>query len=94
MVSLRFYALRYCDRLISVLYGFLGHNRFHYYLSGFDPEFARRSPGQSVLAYAMESVIAERARTFDFLRNLEDYKRRWGAVPAQNHRLVIRKADS
>jgi CelD/BcsL family acetyltransferase involved in cellulose biosynthesis len=87
---LRFYGLRHRGTLVSVLYGFFCRGKFYYYLSGFDPEYAKFSPGQAVLAHALECAMTEGARSFDFLRNNEPYKQRWGARPNQNYRLLLR----
>lgn len=49
------------------------------YLTGFDPAFARRSPGAILYADAIERAHARGDRVFDFMRGAEAYKYRWGA---------------
>jgi CelD/BcsL family acetyltransferase involved in cellulose biosynthesis/glycosyltransferase involved in cell wall biosynthesis len=79
------------DRLRAVLYGFADHGRFLFYLSGFDPELARLSPGRLVIARALERARDDGAFELDFLRGCEPYKYEWGAVdrPASTFRATI-----
>lgn len=77
---LRLYGLRVDGRIVAALHAFHAHGRTCFYLGGFDPRFARFSPGGQILAHAVEQAIAEGAAAFDFLRGREPYKYRWGAV--------------
>jgi len=54
--------------------------RFYYYLGGFDPEYARISPGQVDDRPRDYASDCEGACEFDFLRGQEDYKYKWGAT--------------
>jgi CelD/BcsL family acetyltransferase involved in cellulose biosynthesis len=74
-----------------VLYGFLDHGRFLFYLSGFDPRIARLSPGRLLIARALDRVRDEGAFELDFLRGREPYKYEWGAVdrPAAIYRAEL-----
>ena len=78
-------------RLRAVLYGFADHGRFLFYLSGFDPELARLSPGRLLIARALERARDDGAFELDFLRGCEPYKYEWGAVdrPATTFRATI-----
>jgi CelD/BcsL family acetyltransferase involved in cellulose biosynthesis len=87
--QLRIYALRQGRRYSAVLYGFALHRRFFFYLSGFDPQDARLSPGALVLEYAIEQTMEEGCREFDFLRGTESYKYVWGAGNHQSFRLTL-----
>ena len=91
---LRSYRMRYQGETISVWYGFASRGRYYAYLTGFDPEFARLSPGQVLLAHSMKSAIAEGAGSYDFLRKTEDFKYRWGGVDMTNRRLLCWHAKS
>ena len=78
---LRMHALWLGGHLAAAFYGYHAAGRTVFYLSGFDPAFARYSPGKLVVAHAIERAITrEHARTFDFLRGAEAYKYAWGAV--------------
>ena len=86
---LRLHALRLEERIVAVLYGLLAKGRFHFYLSGFDPDLGGLGVGTLVIRHAMEQAIREGAREFDFLRGREAYKYRWGALdrPSYGRRL-------
>ncbi len=91
---LRCYRMRYAGETVSVWYGFASRGRYYAYLTGFDPEFSRYSPGQVLLAYSMRAAINEGAEKYDFLRKTEDFKHRWGAEDCANARLLIWHTDS
>jgi CelD/BcsL family acetyltransferase involved in cellulose biosynthesis len=76
---LRMYVLRLDERAAAAFYGFSGHGRTFYYLSGFDPAFDRFSPGTLIVGHAIEQAAREGVTQFDFLRGREAYKYRWGA---------------
>lgn len=63
----------------GVLYGLRDRAALRIYQYGFDPAFARYSPGALLTAYAIERERAEGVLLFDFLRGQEAYKYRWGA---------------
>jgi CelD/BcsL family acetyltransferase involved in cellulose biosynthesis len=88
---LRLIGLVLDGRLRAVLYGFADHGRFLFYLSGFDPELARLSPGRLLIARALERARDDGAFELDFLRGGEPYKYEWGAVdrPASSFRATI-----
>jgi CelD/BcsL family acetyltransferase involved in cellulose biosynthesis/glycosyltransferase involved in cell wall biosynthesis len=76
---LRLHALRSNERVIAAFYGFLDKRRLYYCLSGFDPEFARMSPGAVVLERAIQAAIHTGAGAIEFLRGQELHKHAWGA---------------
>jgi CelD/BcsL family acetyltransferase involved in cellulose biosynthesis len=88
--ALRLYGLRLEGRLIASYYGFMDigalRKRAYYYLSGFDPEYERLSPGTMIIGHAIGEAIREGAVEFDFLRGREPYKYRWGAKDQPNYR--------
>ena len=89
--ALRMYALRSGDRIVAVFYGFAGASTVYYYLSGYDPELEKLSPGTLIVAHAVESAVRDGATTFDFLRGAEEYKSSWGAKPRMNKRRQLIK---
>lgn len=88
---LRLYTLALDDRIVAASYGFHHAGRGYSYLTGFDPAFAFESPGQILLAHAIEEALAEGAREFHFLRGQEPYKYEWGAVDRWNRRRSFRR---
>jgi len=64
--------------------------RFATYLCGFDPEFAKFSPGQVLFAYSIRYAIRESFQEYDFLRGPEDYKYMFGAVDRFNANAFIK----
>lgn len=87
--SLRLYGLRLDARIIASLYAFHHGRCTYYYLSGFDPEFKRYSPGTILVAHAIHEAIREGDVSFDFLRGREDYKYRWGAIDKTIYRKQV-----
>src|SRR5581483_8606280 len=84
--ALRMYSMSLDGRPIAVFYGFADASTVYYYLSGYDPELEKLSPGTLIVAHAIESAIRDGAATFDFLRGAEDYKYTWGATDRMNKR--------
>jgi CelD/BcsL family acetyltransferase involved in cellulose biosynthesis len=87
--ALRMFAMRSADRIVAVFYGFAHHDTVSYYLSGYDPELDRHSPGTLIVAHAIERAVHEGATTFDFLRGAEEYKYAWGAKDRINYRRQV-----
>jgi CelD/BcsL family acetyltransferase involved in cellulose biosynthesis len=79
---LRFYGLRLDDRLIATLYCFFDREAASCYLQGFDPAYARLSPGTLLLGAAIDDAIRAGKQRVDFLRGQEPYKYRWGVKEA------------
>jgi CelD/BcsL family acetyltransferase involved in cellulose biosynthesis len=85
------HAMRSNDRIVAVFYGFAHHDTVSYYLSGYDPELDKHSPGTLIVAHAIEKAVRDGAKTFDFLRGAEDYKYAWGAKDRVNCRRQLTK---
>ncbi|MDQ6676499.1 MAG: GNAT family N-acetyltransferase, partial [Acidobacteriota bacterium] len=84
---LRLYTLHIDGAAAAVIYAFRAHRTLFCYLSGFDPQFSKLSPGGVLLQHAVESAIAEGLTAVDFLRQPEAYKYLWGARDRINSRL-------
>ncbi len=87
--ALRLYAIRVAGRIVAVFYGFASGDTVYYYLSGYDPDLEKFSPGTLIVAHAIEQAARDGARTFDFLRGAEDYKYAWGAKDRMNRRRTL-----
>jgi CelD/BcsL family acetyltransferase involved in cellulose biosynthesis len=84
---LRMYTMRYDGQRIAIVFGVLDRARLFGYITGFDPAYARFSPGSLVLDYAMREAIGEGARSWEFLRGREPYKYLWGAEDVPKYRM-------
>ncbi len=52
----------------------------YYYISGFEPELRRISPGTMLLAHTIDRARSMHRAEMDFLRGAEPYKYRFGAM--------------
>jgi len=87
---LRLHTLRVDSAPVASLYCFATTTESFYYLGGFDPEYAKFSPGTVLTAHAIRHAIEhDRSSRFDFLRGNESYKYKWGAVDCHNLRLAL-----
>jgi CelD/BcsL family acetyltransferase involved in cellulose biosynthesis len=86
---LRLFGLRYCGQLIACLMAFFERDVARLYMQGYDPEWARYSPGAQLAGAALEQAIAEKKRVLDFMRGRESYKYYWGARDVPTFRLQI-----
>ena len=74
--ELRLYCLELAGELAAMLYAYRLHNRIYVVQAGFDPAYARWSPGYVLLDHALEDAIREGNEIFDFLRGEHEYKER------------------
>ena len=86
---LRLQLLRLNDTPAAALYGLNYAGVFHFYQSGFDPEFFRHSIGLVTMALTIRSAIAEGAREFDMLHGEEEYKFLWTCAVRQMSRCIV-----
>jgi CelD/BcsL family acetyltransferase involved in cellulose biosynthesis len=61
----------------AALYGFETGRRYYLYLSGYQPEWAKLSPGFAIIGLAISRAIERGVREIDFLRGDEAYKAAW-----------------
>lgn len=87
--ALGLYALRHKGKMAAVLYGFRKADRFYAYISGFDVELKRASPGALLICSVIEACILSGIAEFDFLRGTEKYKYAWGAIDNANSQLIL-----
>jgi len=78
-------------RPIAMQYNFDFGGTTHYYLSGFDPEWQRFSPGLVLMGTAMARSIERKQSEFDFLRGDELYKARWANRVRRTTTIEIRR---
>ncbi|HWQ35055.1 MAG TPA: GNAT family N-acetyltransferase [Blastocatellia bacterium] len=61
----------------ATLYGFETGRRYYLYLSGYQPEWAKLSPGFVIIGLAISRALERGVREIDFLRGAEAYKAAW-----------------
>jgi CelD/BcsL family acetyltransferase involved in cellulose biosynthesis len=83
---LRLYTLNLDGQPAASLYGFMHHNSFLFYQSGFDTAYGSFSVGLAMLALAIQAAMAEGAVEFDLLHGDETYKFLW----TQRSRRIVR----
>lgn len=89
---IRLHRVRRGTETIAVLLVLVGNGRACYFLGGFDPQYARWSPGTALVGAAIAAAADEGAAAFDFLRGAEAYKYRWGAEDRRRVRRVLIRA--
>jgi CelD/BcsL family acetyltransferase involved in cellulose biosynthesis len=88
--ALGLYALCLDSHPLAALYGFREGNTFYCYMQGFDPAYAKLSPGVMIVGSVIEDAIRRGARRIDFLRGREEYKYWWGAKDRETFRVALR----
>ena len=78
--SVVFHSLQIKEQPIAITMGFEDDGRYMYYLSGFDPDHSKYSPGSVLLSKIIEECHARGKREVDLLRGAEAYKYRFNAV--------------
>lgn len=74
---LRLLALDVQGETIAMLYGLQWRGVFSFFQGGFDPDRAALSPGDVIMAYAVERAIGEGCTAFDMLKGDHEYKRQF-----------------
>ncbi len=86
---IRIFQLKEDSNVIASAYGFMFHQRFSYYQTGFDPTWSHFSPG-NVLIYSMLDFLSrEGIREFDFLGGNDGYKLFWTKECRLMHKYMI-----
>jgi CelD/BcsL family acetyltransferase involved in cellulose biosynthesis len=91
--ALGLYVLCLSGDPLAALYGFRERETFYCYMQGFDPEWARLSPGVMVVGGVIEEMIRQGVRRIDFLRGREPYKYWWGATDRETFRRTVQSAS-
>ena len=86
---LRLFGLRHNGALIACLMALFERDAARLYMQGYDPEWARCSPGAQLVGAALEQAIAENKGVADFMRGREPYKYYWGSRDVPTYRLQI-----
>jgi len=90
--NLRLALVRTGNAAMASIYAFTSAKTLYCYLSGFDPEMAKLSPGGVLLGWVIENAAAEGLERVDFLRHRDAYKYLWGARDQTNY--AVRYEDA
>lgn len=90
---LRLHRLRLNKTTRGAFYCFHLCGRTYYYLSGFDAEIGKFSPGNVLMGAVIQRAIADGDTELDLLRGDETYKYQWNAVDTRTERLLIGHAS-
>jgi CelD/BcsL family acetyltransferase involved in cellulose biosynthesis len=77
---------------VAAFFGWRVGDRYAFYNSGFDPEWAELSVGMVMLTRTVQSAIEEGAAEFDMLLGDESYKRRFQNASRDVQTVVLPKA--
>ena len=89
---LRLWLLEVDGTPIGAWYGWRLADRYSYYQAGFDPGWARHSPGLLLLAHTVRAAIEEGAERYDMLLGDETYKTRFTDRERTAQTLVLTRA--
>ena len=64
-------------QIIAAMYGFVERDEFFQFQMGWDPAFARLSPGKLVMRWCIDCSIQRGLRVHDMLPSDYEYKRQW-----------------
>lgn len=90
---LRLYWLTRDGHPLAVTFALHGPGVAYLYATGFEPEWARASPGLLSIAAALRGAAEEGDRAADLLRGCERYKYHLGATEGATSRRVLVDAD-
>ena len=84
---LRLFFLKQDGKTLAGIYCFYHNNKYYYYQSGRDPEYAKHRLGMVLLNEVLKEAIREKANEFDLLTGDEAYKYRWAQYTKETVRL-------
>ena len=78
-------------KAVATFFSFDFSGTEYVYNSGYDPDFARLSPGIVLAAYCIRQAVEGRKSGFNFLRGREDYKYHLGGREEKIYRIRVSK---
>lgn len=88
---LKLYYLELNNHPVASYYLFHYKNALYYYLSGFEPEYGKYSPGVVLMEQAISDAINEGLDKFDLMRGEESYKFKWTSQRRFNHTFILKR---
>lgn len=89
---LRLYCMETAGEMIGVFYGYRFRGTLHHFQGGFDPRHEKVRAGQCLVAFAIESAIAEGCTCLDMLRGDYEYKKRWAPLVRETYSYHIERS--
>lgn len=84
---LRLFVLRLDETPAAGLYGLCRGQTFYFFQSGFEPTFAKYSPGLVMMGLSIKHAIAAGCTEYDMLHGTEPYKFLWAKETRALHRI-------
>ena len=72
--------LKLDQEIISYAIGFNYGGVIYYWITAFDPDFVKASPGKVMIKYILENSFQNNQTEFDFMLGEESYKLRWSTT--------------
>jgi CelD/BcsL family acetyltransferase involved in cellulose biosynthesis len=82
---LRLYCMEMAGEIIGIFYGYCFRGTLYHFQGGFDPRYEKVRAGQCLMAFAIESAIAEGCTCLDMLRGEYEYKKRWAPLVRETY---------
>jgi dTDP-4-amino-4,6-dideoxygalactose transaminase/CelD/BcsL family acetyltransferase involved in cellulose biosynthesis len=77
------------EKVIAFSYSFQWSGRYFYYTPGYDPDYAKYSPGTILLMHILEDAFKSGIKEFDFSKGELRYKSHWTTGERQNRRIIF-----
>jgi CelD/BcsL family acetyltransferase involved in cellulose biosynthesis len=90
---LRFFSLRFRDKIVALIVAFSYEKTMFGYLSAFDPEHEGLGFGRTLLLEALQYCYENGYEAWNFLRGDEPYKFWWGAQAIPKCRVRLTRAN-
>jgi CelD/BcsL family acetyltransferase involved in cellulose biosynthesis len=89
---IQFSSLTLDDKYLALYISFEYNNKLYLYKTSYNPEYAKKSPGQAILRYLFDYALEKNIGELDFARGDEGYKGRFANAVRRNRRLIIYKS--
>lgn len=86
------YFLKAEDTFFAGIYILSYNGKYHFYQSGFFPDWSWLSPGTLLFYFCIKDAYKNHAAEFDFLRGDEKYKDSWTKMQQKNKSILIYNA--
>ena len=85
----QFSGLTLDNKFLALYISFEYNNALYLYKTSFNPDFAKKSPGQVILRYIFDYALDKNISELDFARGDEGYKDRFANAIKKNSRMII-----